>query len=207
MRFFIIYTIIIGFFTTNYGVEKFEHEISRKEKRVIDYKNALWPKKEKSKDEKSIPVEKTSSTTNLEKDQKENPSKDTTVWITKMPPSMKLFYRGKKEHYAVFYDLNGHEVYFRYRVDKFDEKAEAKLTGLFPGHGYQVSGKFIGVILFKDIISGAQTGYENCLTFGPNKYLDCTETKIELGVGGDKDTIPLYEIEAYEPLYFKEVIY
>ena len=69
--------------------------------------------------------------------------------ISEFPEFMNLFYKGKFENYLVFYDLNGHEAYFKYRRDRFDIDNDERVKELIYGYAFKVSGKFLGLIEYK----------------------------------------------------------
>lgn len=66
------------------------------------------------------------------------------------PNTWRLYYKGIHGNYAVFYDLNGMDVYFRFRYDKFDLDGLAKLDGIQAGIGYQVRGTLIGMFVYRE---------------------------------------------------------
>ncbi len=55
------------------------------------------------------------------------------------PLEWKLFFKGKQGDFVVFYDLNGDEIHYRYRRNKFDLDAEFFVKDLFPGNPYRVN--------------------------------------------------------------------
>lgn len=63
------------------------------------------------------------------------------------PAALRLRYRGTQGDFAVFYDLLGRQLFYRYREDRFDRRAEKKLVGLIEGQAYLVSGTFLGLRL------------------------------------------------------------
>ena len=63
-----------------------------------------------------------------------------------LPAALRLRYSGPRGDYLAFYDLAGIDVYFRYREDRFDRRAEKKLRDLIAGQAYSVQGRFRGVI-------------------------------------------------------------
>lgn len=63
------------------------------------------------------------------------------------PLAIRLRYSGTWRDYAVFYDLAGREILFRYREDRFDRRAEKKIRNLVKGEAYLVKGQFTGVLL------------------------------------------------------------
>lgn len=68
-----------------------------------------------------------------------------------LPEQLKLFFKELKADYAIFYDWNGEEVYYRYRRNKFDFESEKKTIGLFQGQSYRIKGIFMGIASFKDL--------------------------------------------------------
>jgi len=104
----IIYLLFINllFLSSPSQAQKYEKDISFKEKRVLEFKKE---------------------------------AKYTDDW--------KLFYKGKDTDYVVFYDLDGQEVYFKYRRDHLDREAENLIVGLFVGQAYRIKGRFFGIIL------------------------------------------------------------
>jgi hypothetical protein len=104
----IIYFLLINllFLSSPSQGQKYEKDISFKEKRVLEFKKE---------------------------------AKYTDDW--------KLFYKGKDTDYVVFYDLDGQEVYFKYRRDHLDREAENLIVGLFVGQAYRIKGRFFGIIL------------------------------------------------------------
>ncbi len=63
------------------------------------------------------------------------------------PEEWKLRYGGPRGDYLAFYDLEGRDVYFRYREDRFDRRSEKKRQELIAGQGYRVRGRFQGVLV------------------------------------------------------------
>ena len=62
-------------------------------------------------------------------------------------PFLSLRYKGKHANYLVFYDLGGEDIYYRYRIDMFDDLAEKRLPPLTRGQAYEVKGSFLGLSL------------------------------------------------------------
>ncbi|MCA9809092.1 MAG: hypothetical protein KC473_02045 [Candidatus Dadabacteria bacterium] len=62
------------------------------------------------------------------------------------PGELRLRYSGPRGDYLSFYDLDGHEAYFRYREDRFDRRSERKLRELIPGQAYLVRGSLTGLL-------------------------------------------------------------
>ena len=59
--------------------------------------------------------------------------------------ALRLRYAGKRKNDLVFYDLDGQSIYYRYRMDRFDDLAEKKLPLLTKGQAYRVRGLFLGL--------------------------------------------------------------
>ncbi len=68
-----------------------------------------------------------------------------------LPEQLRLFFKELKGDYAIFYDWNGEEVYYRYRKNEFDFESEKKTIGLFQGQSYKIKGTFQGIASFKDL--------------------------------------------------------
>ncbi len=107
----IIYLLFINLFFFSFSInsQRYEKDISFKEKRVLEFKKE-----------------------------------------SNFPNDWKLFYKGKDSDYVVFYDLDGQEVYFKYRRDHLDREAENTIVGLFVGQAYRIKGRFFGIILNYD---------------------------------------------------------
>ena len=60
--------------------------------------------------------------------------------------TLPLRYSRKRGNYLVFYDLEGEIIYYRYRVDTFDELAERRLPLLLEGQAYEVQGFLLGLL-------------------------------------------------------------
>ena len=112
----IIYLLFINLFFFSFSIysQRYEKDVSFKEKRVLEFKKE-----------------------------------------SNFPNDWKLFYKGKDSDYVVFYDLDGQEVYFKYRRDHLDREAENIIVGLFVGQAYRIKGRFYGIILnYDDRLSG-----------------------------------------------------
>ena len=84
------------------------------------------------------------------------------------PEEIRLRYGGKRGDYLAFYDLEGRYVYFRYREDRFDRRAEKKIVDLIEGQAYRVRGNFRGLVLDGVFFSGDAPTYQDAL-----KQSDC----------------------------------
>ena len=61
------------------------------------------------------------------------------------PVPLPLRYAGKRRNELIFYDIEGQQIYYRYRKDRFDDLAEKKLPLLVKGQTYRVRGLFLGL--------------------------------------------------------------
>ncbi|MCE9501225.1 MAG: hypothetical protein K8R21_12125 [Leptospira sp.] len=140
--------------------EKYESLISKKEKRILDFKEGLT-------ENSGLP------------------------WI------IRLFYRGVKDDYAVFYDWNGHEACFRYRKNKFDHDGIASIHALIPGHAYELNGVLTGMLVFRKISENKMSSVPEYI---PEKKLKIEEKK-------DKNNVPVLKLEKFKSLETKELVY
>ena len=107
------------------------------------------------------------------------------------PVTWKLRYRGTKDNYAIFYDISGKEVYFKYRRNKFDEDGIRKIRFLLSGVLYEIKGEFAGMYvytekLFPDLI----------------KPVDVTTKMKKL-----QSSIPVFNLTEYRSLAAEDVIF
>ncbi len=63
------------------------------------------------------------------------------------PASLRLRYAGPRGDFLAFYDLEGREILYQFRDDRFDDRGDAALQTLIAGQAYEVTGSFLGVIL------------------------------------------------------------
>lgn len=63
------------------------------------------------------------------------------------PAEIRLRYSGKRGDFLAFYDIEGREMFFRYREDRFDRRAERRVADLIEGQAYRVKGRFVGLLL------------------------------------------------------------
>lgn len=61
------------------------------------------------------------------------------------PRKMRLRFSRLELDFAVFYDLVGQEILYKYREDRWDKRAEKKIDDLIPGQAYEVQGSWIGI--------------------------------------------------------------
>lgn len=66
---------------------------------------------------------------------------------TPPPAELRLRYSGTRGDYLAFYDIEGRDIMYRYREDRFDRRAEKRIEDLIAGQAYRVSGRFTGVLV------------------------------------------------------------
>ncbi len=115
----------------------------------------------------------------------------------KIPDEMKLFYKGKEGDYIVFYDLDGQEIFYKYRRNRFDLDSETKLIGLHRGQAYRIKGRFRGIFLHFD-------PKEKKHIFPPQFLFPDELTKEQLENRHNK---PAFVLESYESTALDEVIH
>lgn len=82
---------------------------------------------------------------------------------TAPPSEIKLFFSRRERIHLVFYDLEGNEVRFQYRRDRWETKELEKVRFLIPGAAYLVKGKFKGLILDEKTIPASDAEFANVL--------------------------------------------
>lgn len=103
------------------------------------------------------------------------------------PAELRLRFSGKRGDYLSFYDIDGEEIYYKYREDRFDREAEERVNNLIPGQAYLVTGAFLGLLLKnKLVLRGSQ-----------NFRKDLKNT----------DSIPAYEYKKAIPLRLDQILY
>ena len=60
---------------------------------------------------------------------------------TQPPTELRLRYSGTRGDYLAFYDIEGRDIMYRYREDRFDRRAEKRIQDLIAGQAYRVSGR------------------------------------------------------------------
>lgn len=103
-----------------------------------------------------------------------------------IPPWMKLRYSRTESDFLVFYDLEGKDIYFRYREDRFDLDAEKRIAHLTKGEAYDVAGTFAGVMLYSVLYSD-----ENA------KFLEMLEKT---------DSVPVFLYKSARPLRADQIL-
>ncbi|WP_108927598.1 LIC_11959 family protein [Leptospira johnsonii] len=107
------------------------------------------------------------------------------------PETIKLYYQGLKENYVVFYDWNGHTLYYKYRDNKFDKRLRKYVSRLASGAPYEVTGEYQGVFVFE------------------NKTIRRFKKKGEdtLADRKEKQSIPVFQLLKYKELILEEIIF
>lgn len=107
------------------------------------------------------------------------------------PPTMKLFYQGLQGNFAIFYDWNGHTVYYKYRENKFDRRLRKYVSRLAGGAPYEVSGEYLGSFI-----------YENNTI---QKFRKKGEDRLEDRKA--KQSIPVFQLKEYKELILEDILY
>ncbi len=103
------------------------------------------------------------------------------------PAVMKLRYSRTESDFLVFYDLEGKDIYFRYREDRFDLDAEEKIAHLSRGEAYEVSGPFAGIMLYSVLYSDENPKFSEVL---------------------DKpDSVPVFVFKGARPLRIDQILF
>lgn len=79
------------------------------------------------------------------------------------PGEIRLRYGGTRGDHAMFYDLVGRQLYFRYREDRFDRRGDRKVKGLIEGQAYLVSGAYRGARLGEVVSPPGSPNYNSLL--------------------------------------------
>jgi len=79
------------------------------------------------------------------------------------PADLRLRYSRPVGDYLAFYDLEGQEIYYQYREDRFDRRADKIRDSLFPGQAYRVSGNFLGLSLAAEFIPRTDARFSGLL--------------------------------------------
>lgn len=104
-----------------------------------------------------------------------------------VPPALKLRYSRTQSDFLVFYDLEGKDVYFRYREDRFDLDAEERIAHLSSGEAYEVTGPFSGIMLHSVLYSD-----EN------QRFLEVLD---------NPDSVPVFLFKGARPLRMDQILF
>jgi hypothetical protein len=103
------------------------------------------------------------------------------------PTEIRLRYSGKRGDFLAFYDIEGREMHFRYREDRFDRRAERRVADLIEGQAYRVKGRYAGVLLNSQWIA-----------VGAPEYAAAIQ---------DPDCILAYEYDSAYPLRADQILF
>lgn len=112
------------------------------------------------------------------------------------PLEWKLYFKTKEGDYAVFYDLNGDEIHFRYRRNKFDRDGDLFVKDLIPGNPYFVKGDWTGYYYY----SRDERGKLSPLAI-PKKNPPVKEEFSE------RQTIPIFKLTEYFEIRTDELLF
>ncbi|MGV3667640.1 MAG: LIC_11959 family protein [Leptospira bouyouniensis] len=112
------------------------------------------------------------------------------------PLEWKLYFKSKQGDFVVFYDLNGDEIHFRYRRNKFDLDAEFFVKDLFIGNPYLVKGEWIGYYYYPVDERGKRSSLPT-----PKKLPGEKKEII------DKQSIPIFLLKEYSEIRTNDLLY
>lgn len=102
------------------------------------------------------------------------------------PTTIRLRYSGTRGDYLAFYDYVGREIYYRYRRNRFDDRAERKIQWLIAGQAYAVQGDYTGIMSVGVFYSRNDDRYREIL--------------------GEPDIMPVYNYQGAQPLRLEQII-
>ena len=103
------------------------------------------------------------------------------------PGAIRLRYSGRRGNYAAFYDLEGKNIYYRFRDDRFDRRALRKLAHVIRGQAYLVRGPFLGVILRRKFFPTNAPEYPKALA--------------------DRNSILVFDFQGARPLRLEQILF
>ncbi|PJZ70177.1 hypothetical protein CH373_09855 [Leptospira perolatii] len=107
------------------------------------------------------------------------------------PDKQRLFFQGLEGNYAIFYDWNGHTVYYQYRENKFDRRYRKYVSRLSGGAPYLVSGEYLGVFVFENgVVRRLKKKGQDNLADRKEKY-----------------SIPIFQLKEYKELILEEILF
>ena len=106
------------------------------------------------------------------------------------PTEQKLFFSRRETLYLVFYDLEGTEVKYQYRKDRWETDELKKVRFLIPGSAYRVLGGLKGLILDEKIILQTDQRFQDTIN----------QRSLE-------DFYLLFDFESAEPLRKEQILY
>lgn len=104
-----------------------------------------------------------------------------------IPASLKLRYSRTESDFVVFYDIEGRDIYFRYREDRFDTEAASKIAMLAPGRAYEVTGTFSGMMQYSVLYSAENPRFSDMLAA--------------------PDAVPVFLYRAARPLQIDQILF
>ncbi len=112
------------------------------------------------------------------------------------PSEWKLYFKSKQGDFAVFYDWNGHEMFFKYRRNKFDVDGEEFSKNLIAGNPYLVRGEWTGYYYFPlDERGRRKATYEvKKIPANPVEFVD-------------PNTIPVFKLSFYTEIQSDHILY
>lgn len=102
-------------------------------------------------------------------------------------PSMRLRYAGIRGDFLAFYDLSGHEAFYRFREDRFDHQAMKKADGLIQGEAYEVKGSLLGVYLGPNYMQRSHPDFASALK--------------------NKDSVLVFQFESATSLRLEQILF
>ncbi|MCC5816664.1 MAG: hypothetical protein JJT78_18080 [Leptospira sp.] len=114
------------------------------------------------------------------------------------PEEMHLFFQELAGDFAIFYDLDGHTVHFKYRRNKWDYEAMESVHNLLSGRTYRVKGKFLGIYYYPKNIELRRMATSIFITDG--QELDWKFKK-------EDTTIPVFQLVSYNESYSDSIIF
>ncbi len=112
------------------------------------------------------------------------------------PNQWTVFFKERTGNYAVFYDLNGHELHFKYKTNKFDVDGEAFASFLVEGNAYSVKGELLGILFFPQDARGRRKPIPD--------FKKSPVAKAELS---DLQTIPVFKLVEYKEVFSKQILH
>ncbi len=103
------------------------------------------------------------------------------------PSSLRLRYQGIHNYiYLVFYDLEGHLIYYRFRDTRWDPMS-SEIKRLIEGRAYEVNGSPFAVILKDVIVNSDENAYFPTMA--------------------DQNSIPVFQFNSAIPLFIDQILF
>lgn len=123
-------------------------------------------------------------------------AKQETLKGIAFPDQWTVFFKERKGNIAVFYDLNGDELHFKYKTSKFDSDGEAFASLLIEGNAYLVKGELLGILYYGLDLRGRRKPIPD--------FKKSPVAKEELS---DIQTIPMYKLLEYKEVFSKQILH